>query len=201
MTRTNRTERDTATATTETQPHGAVARADPRTTTRGPLLLSASTEFIGALLNMAPADIAPLLELVHDHDLHGQLEQHALGLIRDLVNHGVTPTASTVIAHARTTGISLPNLQRLTDRLIDAWHAAALPNAAWLAGVVLEEAYRRAGVEYAIRITQAAEERGLAEFEQVLVDREQLRDLWRRHRIATGTDAPTVADTTRSGAA
>lgn len=210
MTRNDRTPR--ATAAPEHTPRGPIARADPLTSTANPAILSASTEFVGCLLNMAPADITPLLELVHDTDLvhvdprtgdilEGQLEQHALALIRDLVTHGVTPTCSTVLAHARTKGMSTPNLQLLTDRLIDAHFYAALPNAAWLAGVVLEQAYRRAGIEYAIRITQAAEERGLAEFEQEIGNRDSLRDLWHRHRLATGTDAPTIADTARTGVA
>lgn len=198
MTRNDRTPRAT---TPDPEPRGPIARADPRTTSSGPAILSASTEFVGCLLNMNPADITPLLELVHDEDLDGQIEQHALALIRDLVAHGVTPTCSTVLAHARTQGISEPNLQLLTDRLIDAHFYSAVPNAAWLAGVVLEQAYRRAGIEYAIRITQAAEERGLAEFEQELGDRSALGDLWRRHRRATGTDAPAVTDTARTGAA
>lgn len=203
MTRTDRTTR--ATTAPEDTRHGPIARADPLTSTANPAILSASTEFVGCLLNMTPADITPLLELVRDHDLDGQVEQHALALIRDLVTHGVTPTCSTVLAHARTKGISTPNLQLLTDRLIDAHFYSALPNAAWLAGVVLEQAYRRAGIEYAIRITQASEERGLAEFEQELHNREALRDLYYRHRRATGTDTPTVTvtvtDTARTGAA
>jgi hypothetical protein len=200
VTRTHRTTRDTP-APEDTQ-RGPIARADPLTSCSGPAILSPSTEFVGCLLNMPPADITPLLELVHDEDLAGQVEQHALALIRDLVSHGVTPTCATVLAHAQTKGISTPNLQLLTDRLIDAKFHAAVPNAAWLAGVVLEQAYRRAGIEYAIRITQAAEERGLPEFEQVLADRSELGDLWRRHRTATtGTTAPTVTDTSRSGVA
>lgn len=198
MTRTDRTERDT---TDDDNTRGPIARADPRTSCANPVILSASTEFIGVLLNLEPTQAAPLLELVHDTDLDGQLEQHALHLIRDLVTRGITPTCSTVLAHARTVGITTPQLQLLTDRLIDAAFYSAVPNGPWLAGVVLEQAYRRAGIEYAISITQAATDRGLAEFEQVLGDRDALRDLWRRHRIATGTDAPTVADTTRSGAA
>lgn len=198
MNSTNRTPRDTS---ADPEPRGPIARADPLTSCSGPAILSASTEFVGALLNMAPAEITPLLDLVRDEDLAGQVEQHALELIRDLVARGVTPTCATVLAHAQTVGISTTNLQLLTDRLIDAKFAAAVPNAAWLAGVVLEQAYRRAGVEYAIRITQAAEERGLEEYEQVLGDRDTLRDLWRRHRLATGTDAPTIADTSRTGVA
>jgi hypothetical protein len=199
VTSTNRTERDTSAATHNAR--GPIARADPRTSCSGPAILSASTEFVGCLLNMPPAEITPLLELVRDEDLDGQVEQHALALIRDLVAHGVTPTCATVLAHAQTVGISTPNLQLLTDRLIDAKFHAAVSNAAWLAGVVLEQAYRRAGIEYAIRITQAAEERGLPEFEQELGDRAALGDLWRRHRRATGADAPTVTDTSRTGVA
>lgn len=199
MTRTDRTTR--ATAAPEDTQRGPIARADPLTSTSGPAILSASTEFVGCLLNMPPAEITPLLELVRDEDLDGQPEQHALALIRDLVARGVTPTCATVLAHAQTVGISTPNLQLLTDRLITAKFAAAIPNAAWLAGVVLEQAYRRAGIEYAIRITQAAEERGLPEFEQVLHNRDELRELWRRHRLATGTDAPAIADTSRTGVA
>lgn len=200
MTRTHRTTRDTPAP--EDTPRGPIARADPLTSTASPAILSASTEFVGCLLNLDPATITPLLELVRDEDLDGQVEQHALTLIRDLVNRGVTPTCSTVLAHAQTKGINTPNLQLLTDRLIDAHFYSAVPNAAWLAGVVLEQAYRRAGIEYAIRITQAAEERGLAEFEQVLADRSELGDLWRRHRTATtGATTPTVTDTSRSGVA
>lgn len=199
MTRTDRDPR--ATAAPEHTPRGPIARADPLTSNANPAILSASTEFVGCLLNMAPSEITPLLDLVRDQDLDGQVEQHALGLIRDLVSHGVTPTCSTVLAHARTKGINTPNLQLLTDRLVDAHFYSALPNAAWLAGVVLEQAYRRAGIEYAIRIMQASEERGLAEFEQELHNREALRDLYYRHRRAIGTDAPTVTDTARTGVA
>jgi hypothetical protein len=199
VTRTDRTPR--ATAAPEDTQRGPIVRADPLTSSANPAILNPSTEFVGCLLNLSPAQITPLLDLVHDEDLDGQVEQHALALIRDLVARGVTPTCSTVLAHARTTGINTPNLQLLTDRLIDAHFYSAVPNAAWLAGVVLEQAYRRAGIEYAIRITQAAEERGLAEFEQEIGNREALRDLWHRHRAATGTDAPAIADTSRTGAA
>lgn len=172
-----------------------IVHTDPLTGPSVPIILDAGTELVGCLLQSEAPQAAVLLELVADDDLERPLAQQALTLIRAVIDQGATPTPAAVLAHARTTGVAVSEAaqQRLAHYLLDAWHATPGPiNGRYQAVKVLEVAYRRAGVEYAIRVTQAAEESALDVFEQVLADRERLRDLYRRRRLAEGT--PTVQE-------
>jgi hypothetical protein len=173
--------RDTATP-------GLIAYPDPATTSREPIILSAATEFIGCLLRSTLTDARTALGLVADDDMPLPLERYALRLIRELVTRGVAPSAAAVLQHALTTADTTEQLHReeLTGHVIDAMLGATAENLNWMAAAVLENAYRRAGVEYATRLRQAAEEASLDDYEHVLGDRDRLRDLWRRHRIAAG---------------
>lgn len=158
------------------------------TTSREPIILSPSTEFIGCLLRSTLTDARTALGLVADDDMPLPLERYALRLIRELVTRGVAPSAAAVLQHALTTADTTEQLHReeLTGHVIDAMLGATAENLNWMAAAVLENAYRRAGVEYATRLRQAAEEASLDDYEHVLGDRDRLRDLWRRHRIAAG---------------
>lgn len=171
---------------------GPVHHTDPLAGPSVPVVLDTGTEFVGCLLQSEPAQAAALLELVADEDLAAPLDQQALALIRPLVARGIAPNVAAVLAHARTTGVAVGEhaQQRLTHHLLDAYQGSAGPtNGRYIAAAVIEQAYRRAGTEYATRVTQAADESALDVFEQVLADRERLRDLWRRHRLAEGTPA------------
>lgn len=172
------------TATNQPQPPMAYAPHAQRE----PIILSPATEFIGCLLRSTTADARAALDLVTDDDMHLPLEQYVLRLIRELVTRGVAPSAAAVLQHALTTANPTEKLHReaLTGHVIDAMLGATAHNLTWMAAAVLENAYRRAGIEYATRLRQSAEEASLDDYERVLGDRDRLRDLWRRHRIATG---------------
>jgi hypothetical protein len=189
VTRTDRTTRDTATATADAEPHGRFAYPDRNDPRREAIILDTATEFVGCLLNCTAEQAAPALKLVADADMPTALDQHALKLIRDLVARNIAPTAAGVLARAFTTGTASDQLHReqLTGYLIDAMANTRWPaNVEWMAGVVLELAYRRAWVTYCTRVTQQAEQGSLAGLERAAADREHLRDLWRRLKEAHG---------------
>ncbi len=177
---------------------GAIAHPDPEDVHQVPIALEPAAELVGCLLQSTPSQAAAILAFVDDDDLTDIRAHQALGLIRDLIGRGLSTNPAAVLAHARTIGVAVGEdaQKRLGSYLIDCWQAAAGPeNGRFIGAAVVEVAYRRAGVAYAIRIQQAAEDAGLAGYEQVLGDRETLRDLWRRIRLAHGgdlTDTSTV---------
>ncbi len=161
-----------------------------------PLALDPSAELIGCLLQSTPAHVAEILTYVNDEDPTTEIARQVLALIRTLTQQGIHPTPVAVFAHARTTGVVTREdaIKRLAHYILDCYHNATRGPvyASYIAIAVVENAYRRAGTEHAIRIQQAVEKSGLAGYEQVLGDREALRDLWRRVRLAHGGD---VTDT------
>lgn len=177
------------TETSTTRETGAIAHPAPEDVHQVPIAIDPAAELVGCLLQCDQPRAAELLDLVTNDDPADPRARQALELIRALVTRGLTPNVAAVAAHARTTGAATSEhqQQRLNHYLIDCWRASAgYANGRHIAAAIIEDAYRRAGIEYAQAVTQAAEERGLAEFEQVLGDRDRLRDLWRRHRLANG---------------
>jgi hypothetical protein len=190
------------TSTTPQRDTGAIAQPAPEDVHQVPITLDPAAELVGCLLQSTRDQAAEVLAFVADDDTTDACASQALSLIRDLIGRGLSTNPAAVLAHARTIGLAAREdaQKRLAIYLVDCYQAAAGPGNAWfVAAAVVETAYRRAGLEYAQAITQAAEERGLAEYEQVLGDRDRLRDLWRRHRIATGE--PAAAATEIGGAA
>lgn len=180
-----------------TTPQRAIAQPDPRDIHQVPITLDPAAELVGCLLQMTPDQAAEVLAFVNDDDTTSTVAQVALGIIRHLISRGLSTNPAAVLAHARTAGIavSADQQQTLAHYLVDCYQAAVWPgNGRFIGAAVVEAAYRRAGIEYAQAVTQAAEERGLAAYEQVLGDRDRLRDLWRRHRIAIGEPAAAASE-------
>lgn len=174
---------------TSTTPQRAIAQPSPEDVHQVPIALDPAAELVGCLLQSTPDQAAEILAFVADDDPTSMVAQISLSLIRHLIGRGLSTNPAAVLVHARTTGTaaSAEQQQILAHYLIDCYQAAPWPgNGRFIGAAVVEAAYRRAGIEYAQAVTQAAEERGLAEYEQVLGDRDRLRDLWRRHRIASG---------------
>lgn len=182
---------------TSTTPQRAIAQPDPEDVHQVPIALDPAAELVGCLLQSTPDQAAEVLAFVADDDPTSMLAQLAIGIIRHLIGRGLSTNPAAVLAHARTAGIaaSAEQQQLLAHYLVDCYQAAPWQgNARFIGAAVIEAAYRRAGIEYAQAVTQASEERGLAEYEQVLGDRDRLRDLWRRHRIAAGEPAAAATE-------
>jgi hypothetical protein len=163
-----------------------IARPDPRSVDPTPLVLSHEHAFLGCVLRCPTAAHADnLLARVANEDFADPFVRGAIEFVRMIVADGEAPHPAAVLVYAaRLLG---EHQRQLLGRLMfDSWLAAPPSHGEHLYTVaVLEASYRRAGVQYAQRVQQAADG-PLDLYERILGDREAIRAVWARLRAATG---------------
>lgn len=137
----------------------AMVHADPRSPgDRTPIVLDCEHALLGTLLRSDTVEqAATVLAAVADDDFANPWVRHAVALCRQVVDDGVVPAPSVLLARFSTEQ-GRHQHQLMCVLLVDAWFAGPPPIAGWaLALAVLESSYRRAARCWADRIRQASE--------------------------------------------
>jgi hypothetical protein len=172
----------------------AIVHTDPRSPgDRTPIVLDCEHALLGALLRSDTVhDAAVVLAAVADEDFANPWVRQAVALCRRVVDDGVVPAASVLLARlSLDQGLHQHQVMRVL--LVDAWWAGPPPITAWpLVVAVLESSYRRATRCWADRVRQASDG-PLDVLVEVVRDYAPARAVWRRLARAHRTTSRTTA--------
>jgi hypothetical protein len=159
----------------------AIVHTDPRSPgDLTPIVVDCEHALLGALLRSETVQEAvDVLAAVADEDFADPWVRQAVALCRRVVDDGVVPAASVLLARlSLEQGLHQHRLMRVL--LVDAWWAGPPPITAWpLVVAVLESSYRRATRCWADRVRQASDG-PLDVLAEVVRDYAPARTVWRR---------------------
>lgn len=150
-------------------------------------LLDPETQILGCLMQLPHEPARRVLAGMSAEDFADPMAAHVTQLAIEVIAAGQDPAPVVLYTHAITTGRAAGESRRawLGSWLTDAYRDAPPPAVAGhLKTVVLEAAWRRAVVEHARRVLQAAESADTDLVRQLTDDTGRADELWKRFRAS-----------------